>query len=422
LSVQFAILGTALIVGLYMAWNIGANDVANAMGTSVGSGALTLRGAVVIAAVFEFGGAVLVGSRVTQTIRSGIIDTSVYMPTGGAFGDSGPLLLMIGMCSALLAAGIWLQIATTYGLPVSTTHSIVGAVVGFGVVAAGVANIAWGTVLRIAASWVISPLAGATLAFLVFRYLRRSILTHPDPVARVRQQSPYLVGFVCLILVLSFIYKGLKNVLHEPAWWMVTGGAGLVAVVAASGARIAVERTSRVTPNPYAYVERVFGSLQVLTASYVAFAHGANDVANAVGPVAAVVHIANSGTISSAVPVPSWILLLGGFGIVLGLATWGYKVIATIGGEITEMAPSRGFAAEFGAASIVLVFSLLGLPISTTHTLVGAVIGVGLAQGIGALNLRVVRNVVNSWIITLPVSAALAAAIFMIARAIFVPV
>lgn len=420
MTVQFAMLGVALIVGLYMAWNIGANDVANAMGTSVGSGALTLKGAVIVAAIFEFAGAVLVGSRVTQTIRSEILDTSVYMPLTGDFGADGPLILMVGMCSALLAAGIWLQIATTYGLPVSTTHSIVGAVVGFGVMAAGFADIDWGTVLRIAGSWVISPLAGATLAFLMFVYLRRTILSHADPVAQVRQRSPYLVGLVCLILVLSFVYKGLKNVLHDPSWWMVGGAAGLVAVTAAGGARIAVGRTSRVTANPYQFVERVFASLQVLTASYVAFAHGANDVANAVGPVAAVVNIAQTGSISGEVPVPAWILLLGGCGIVLGLATWGYKVIATIGGEITEMAPSRGFSAEFGAATVVLVFSLLGLPISTTHTLVGAVIGVGLAQGIGALNLRVVRNVINSWIITLPVSALLSAVIFLIARAIFV--
>jgi PiT family inorganic phosphate transporter len=419
MTLTTVILIVALIAGFYMAWNIGANDVANAMGTSVGSGALTLTGAVVVAAIFEFGGALLVGSRVTKTVRSGIVDTEVFS-SAGQFGADGPLLLMLGMVAALLAAGIWLQLATTYGLPVSTTHSIVGAVVGFGVLAAGISHISWMTVLRIAASWVISPLAGGTLAFVMFVYLRRTILARDDPAERVRKQAPYLAGLVTMMLVLSFIYKGLKNVLHDPAWWMVVAAAIVTAVLAGTAARIAVNHTVRLSPNPYEYVERIFGWLQILTACFVAFAHGANDVANAVGPLAAVVNIAQSGEVSGSVPVPQWILALGGLGIVLGLATWGYKVIATIGREITEMAPSRGFSAEFGAACTVLVFSLLGLPISTTHTLVGAVIGVGLAHGLAALNLRVVRNVVNSWIITLPASAALAAVIFVILRGIFV--
>jgi PiT family inorganic phosphate transporter len=419
-TVTLIVLIVGLTAGLYMAWNIGANDVANAMGTSVGSGALTLAGAVIIAAIFEFGGAVLVGSRVTRTIRSGILDTAVFAPDVGMFGADGPLLLMLGMVAALLAAGIWLQLATTYGLPVSTTHSIVGAVVGFGVLTAGISSVEWLTVLRIAASWVISPAAGGLLGFAMFVYLRRTILRHSDPAQRVRRQAPLLVGLVVLILFLSFVYKGLKNVLHDPAWWMVLAGSALVAIAAAAGARVAVERTSRIAPDPYQYVERIFGWLQILTASFVAFAHGANDVANAIGPLAAIVHIAQSGEISGAVPVPFWVLMLGGFGIVVGLATWGYKVIRTIGREITEMLPSRGFSAEFGAASVVLVFSLLGLPISTTHTLVGAVIGVGLAHGISALNLKVVRNIVNSWIITLPASAVLAAVIFAILRWIFV--
>jgi len=416
---HWLILGLVLVVGLYMAWNIGANDVANAMGTSVGSGAVTLKQAVLIAAIFEFSGAVLVGSHVTQTIRSGILDTSVFSGTG-RFGADGPLLLMLGMVAALIAAGIWLQLATTFGLPVSTTHSIVGAVVGFGVVAAGFSNVNWLTILRIAGSWVISPLAGALVAFFMFVHLRRTILRQADPAEQVCRQSPYLVGLVTVILVLSFVYKGLKNVLHDPPWWMVLGSALLVAVVAGSGVRVAVARTVRVAANPYQFVERIFGWLQVLTASFVAFAHGANDVANAVGPVAAVVHIAQTGEVAGRVAVPIYVLMAGGLGIVVGLATWGYKVIETVGRAITEMAPSRGFSAEFGAASTVLVFSLLGLPVSTTHTLVGAVIGVGLAHGLGALNLRVVRNIVNSWIITVPLSAVLAAIAFLILRLIFV--
>jgi PiT family inorganic phosphate transporter len=415
---HWVILGAVLAAGLYMAWNIGANDVANAMGTSVGSGAVTLRQAVLIAAIFEFSGAVLVGSHVTQTIRSGIIDTSVYSTTG-QFGADGPLLLMLGMVAALIAAGLWLQLATTFKLPVSTTHSIVGAVVGFGVMAAGFSKINWLMVLRIAGGWVISPLAGGLVAFLMFVHLRRTILRQANPAERVREQSPYLVGLVTVILVLSFVYKGLKNVLHNPPWWMVLGIAVLLAVVAGSGARVAVVRTVRVAANPYQYVERIFGWLQVLTASYVAFAHGTNDVANAIGPVAAAVHIAQTGEVAGRVAVPGYVLMAGGLGIVLGLATWGYKVIETVGRAITEMAPSRGFSAEFGAASTVLVFSLLGLPVSTTHTLVGAVIGVGLAHGLGALNLRVVRNIINSWIITVPLSAVLASVIFLILRLVF---
>lgn len=418
MSVLTVVLIVGVLAGFYMAWNIGANDVANAMGTSVGSGAITLKQAVVIAAIFEFTGAVLVGSRVTETVRSGIIDTSTYAGLGGQFGSQGPLLLMLGMVSALLAAGIWLQIATTYGLPVSTTHSIVGAVIGFGIVGAGFYSVAWGTVGRIAASWIVSPLVGGALGFVTFVYLRRSILRHEDPGERVRGQSPYLVGVVATILALSFLYKGLKNVIVEPPWWLALGAAGVVALVAGTGTRALLSRGVRTTPDPYQYVERIFGRLQVITASYVAFAHGANDVANSVGPLAAVIHVAQTGEVAGKVSVPPWILVLGGLGIVIGLSTWGYKVIRTIGREITEMAPSRGFAAEFGAATTVLICSLLGLPISTTHTLVGAVIGVGLAHGIGALNLRVLRNVVNSWLITLPAAGGLAAAIFLVLRGV----
>jgi PiT family inorganic phosphate transporter len=413
------ILIITVIAGFYMAWNIGANDVANAMGTSVGSGALTLTGAVIVAAVFEFGGSVLVGANVTQTIKSGIVDTAVFLPDG-RFGVDGPRLFVLGMVAALIAAGIWLQIATMYGLPVSTTHSIVGAVVGFGITSAGFSAVRWPTMVKITSSWIISPIAGGVVAFLMFQYLRRTILADPDPVARVREHSPYLVALVAMILVLSFVYKGLKNILHNPDWWTVAGSAAVVALAAGTGARLAIARTAPATANPYRYVERTFGWLQIITASFVAFAHGSNDVANAVGPVAAVVHVSRTGTVTGAVPVPEWLLMLGGLGIVVGLATWGYKVIATIGGKITEMAPSRGFSAEFGAAATVLVFSLLGLPISTTHTLVGAVIGVGLAHGIGALNLRVIRNVVNSWIVTVPAAAVMASVIFLALRAVLV--
>jgi PiT family inorganic phosphate transporter len=410
----------AVLGGLYMAWNIGANDVANAMGTSVGSGALTLKWAIVIAAIFEFGGSVLVGSHVTDTIRSGIIETSMFEPTG-PLGPDGPLLLALGMFSALLAAGLWLQLATMWGLPVSTTHSIVGAVIGFGVVALGTAAVNWGEVSKIALSWVVSPLTGALIAWAMFVFVRATILRSDEPAEAARRIGPFLVGLVGVILVLSFVFKALRNVLRDPPLALAWGAALAVGVISALGTAWLLRKKPPAQDNPYIYVERVFGWLQITTAIFVAFAHGANDVANAVGPLAAVVNIVGSdlAVLPHQVPVPLWVLALGGFGIVVGLATWGYKVIETIGKQITEMTPSRGFSAEFGAATTVLVASKMGLPISTTHTLVGAVIGVGLAQGMAALNLRIIGNIVNSWLATIPAAALTSMAIFWGLRAIF---
>ncbi|MFQ5746996.1 MAG: inorganic phosphate transporter [Gemmatimonadota bacterium] len=401
-----------------MAWNIGANDVANAMGTSVGSGALTLVGAVILAGIFEFVGATLVGTHVTETIRKGIIEVSAFRPDGPFFGENGPRILMIGMVAALLAAGLWLQIATTFGLPVSTTHSIIGAVIGFALVAVGVDAVNWGTVGKVVASWVISPALGGAIAATMFVFVTRTVLRNEDPPAAIRRIGPHLIALVAFILILSFVYKALKNVIEDPAWWMVILAAAVTAVVGFLIGKtwLRPKRRERESED-FDYVERVFGRLQIATACFVAFAHGANDVANAVGPVAAVVQIHAFGDLPAKVPVPMWILVLGGAGIVIGLATWGYKVIQTIGRKITELTPSRGFSAEFGAATTVLVASRLGMPVSTTHTLVGAVIGVGLARGIGALDLRVVGRIVNSWLITVPAGAAFSAVFFLALRA-----
>lgn len=415
---ELIILVGVLIGGLYMAWGIGANDVANAMGTSVGSGALTLMAAIVLAGVLEFGGAILIGSSVTQTVSRGIIDTSLYDVTG-PWGEEGPLLLAVGMLCALIGAASWLHGATHLGLPVSTTHSIVGAVVGIGLVSFGLDGVDWGTMVRILASWVVSPALGGALAFASYRGIRRFILTKPDPVVATLRSAPWIVGIVVMVMVLSFIYKILPNRMDVPPAVLAVGsavGAGAVAGVFAH----AITRNMRPAPGTmgYDYVERVFGLLQIGTACFVAFAHGANDVANAVGPVAAVVtlHAADFATVAAEVSVPLWVLVLGGGGIVLGLATMGYKVIATIGGAITKITPTRGFSAEFGAATTVLLASSLGLPISTTHTLVGAVIGVGVAHGVGALNLRVIRNIVISWVATVPVAAGASALLFVVAR------
>ncbi len=418
-----AVLAAALATGLYMAWNIGANDVANAMGTSVGSGALTLKGAILVAAVFEFGGAVLVGSHVSETIRAGILDPELFEVTG-MFGPEGPLLLALGMTGSLLAAAVWLQVATSFGLPVSTTHSIVGAVVGFGLTAVGLDGIDLTKIAQIMASWVVSPMLGALLGFLVFVLIRRHILRKPDPVRITVRVAPHLVGLVGTILTLSFIYKVLPNVLPDPHPALT-----LIAALGVGGVSAVVAHQVVVYPavaldgdsEKLRYVERIFAGLQIVTAAFVAFAHGSNDVANAVGPLAAVFQIAGAGfrEVPAAVPVPGWLLAAGGVGIVVGLATYGYKVIRTIGRHITELTPTRGFSAEFGAASTVLVASLLGLPISTTHTLVGAVIGVGMAHGLAALNLRTVGKILNSWIATVPAAAVLSALFFVLLRALF---
>ncbi len=418
MTIGLAIFVITLIAGLYMAWTIGANDVANAMGTSVGSGALTLFAAIVLAGIFEFSGAVLVGGNVTATISKGIVEVELFGPTG-PLGADGPLLLAIGMLTALLSSAIWLHVATHFGLPVSTTHSIVGAVAGVGVVAFGLSGVDWGTLGQIVASWVVSPVLGGTLGFVTFVFIRRRILASSDPVGATISVGPWLVGVVAAIMTLSFLYKALRNVLDAPPIAIALAAAVIIAIMAALATRRLIARRPPDRAHPYAYIERVFAFLQIGTACFVAFAHGANDVANAVGPLATVVHLQRAAfaSIPAEVGVPFWVLLLGGGGIVLGLSTLGYKVIATVGKEITEITPTRGFSAEFGAATTVLVASSLGLPVSTTHTLVGSVIGVGFAQGLGALNLRIIRNIVNSWVATVPVSAGLAALLFIIGRA-----
>ncbi|MEN8374114.1 MAG: inorganic phosphate transporter [Gemmatimonadota bacterium] len=413
------LLVVTLIGGAYMAWNIGANDVANAMGTSVGSGALTLKKAIILAAIFEFLGALLVGSHVTDTIRKGIVEVSLFAPTGPA-GADGPLLLALGMLAALISAGAWLHVATHLALPVSTTHSIVGAVVGIGVATFGLAGVDWGTMLEIVLSWFASPVLGALLGFLTFVFIRRRILQSEDPAGASRKIGPYLVGLVVTIIFLSFIYKALKNVIEAPPFALAVGVSLALGAVATLASRPLIKRADAHPGGPYEHVERMFAVLQVATAIFVAFAHGANDVANAVGPLASVVTLARTGfqEIATTVPVPLWVLLLGGVGIVLGLATLGYRVIETVGRQITEMTPTRGFCAEFGAAATVLIASRMGIPVSTTHTLVGGVIGVGLAQGMAALNMRVVRNIIASWLATVPIAAAFSMTIYFVLRAI----
>ena len=401
--------------GFFMAWGVGANDVANAMGTSVGAKAITIKQAILIAMVFEFAGAYLAGGEVTSTIRKGIIDPELL--------SSEPELLVYGMMSALLAAGIWLFVATTYGWPVSTTHSIVGAIVGFASVGISVDAVNWGKVGNIAASWVVSPVLAGTVAFFLYMSVRRFVFDTKDPFAAAKRVIPFYIFLVGFVISMVTMVKGLKHVgldlTFQQAILYSMVVAGLVCLIGV----VALTRIKRVVASlnhDIVNIERMFGVLMLFTACAMAFAHGSNDVANAIGPLAAVNSIIDSGgDVVQKARMPSWILFLGGAGIVAGLAIYGYRVMQTIGTHITELTPSSGFAAELAAATTVVLASAYSLPVSTTHTLVGGVLGVGLAKGLHALNLRVVGTIFLSWLVTLPAGAVLAIIFFYIFKAIF---
>ncbi len=399
-----------------MACNIGANDVANAMGTSVGAKSLTFRQAVVIAAVAEFAGAVFVGGHVSDTVRKGMVDPNV-------FGDT-PMHLVYGMISALVAASIWLHIASFLGWPVSTTHSIVGAVVGFGFIAGGGDAVNWGKVGSVVMSWIVSPLMGGLVAYGVFRFITVYILDKQNPVAESKKLVPFMVFVVFVILANSMVYKGLKNLKLHLDFQNAMVIALIVGAITFVIAKVLVQKVKDVSVSDmsqqFVSTEHIFKFLQVITAFYVAFAHGANDVANAVGPLAAVVSILKNGSVEMKVQMPLWILTMGGTCIVIGLLIWGVRVMETVGKRITEITPSRGFSAEFAAATVVLVCSKMGLPISTTHTLVGSVIGVGMARGLASLNLAIIKKIVLSWFATVPFTAVLAM-LFYKAFTLFLP-
>jgi PiT family inorganic phosphate transporter len=462
-----------LLSGFYMAWNIGANDVANAMGTSIGSGALTLRKALMIAAVLEFSGAFFFGSHVSHTIQEGIVNVTIF--------DNQPRLLVYGMLASLIGAGIWIQIATYYGWPVSTTHALVGAVAGFGLIIGGIEAIHWLNIFYIVSSWLLSPIIGGFLAYGIFSMLRSKIFYSLDPLQQTKKLTPILLFSVVTMLTLGVIFQ--RFGFHQIKWqWtllisLFAGGvaAGIGKYIVrnfqsthprqemtlafkpsalealekarkhldnaqkdASGEvqqqlRMLAEEVNhlsdslkeevefRLQPSSseYQLIEKIFAKLQLMSACLMAFSHGANDVANAIGPLAAAVSVITTGAIVTNTGVPPWTLALGGFGIVFGLATWGWRVIETIGRRITELTPTRGFAAEFSAATTVLVASGLGIPLSTTHTLVGSVLGVGFARGIEALNIGVTRDIIISWIITIPTGAAFTVAIFYLLQFTF---
>jgi len=459
----------ALILGFYMAWNIGANDVANAMGTSVGSKALTLRRAVLVAAVLEFSGAFFVGSSVSETIQKGIIDPNVF--------QADPMIFVIGMMGSLLATGALLQVASYFGLPVSTTHAIVGAVIGFGAVIGGVDAVHWGELGWIAGSWILSPLLSGILSYAIFGVIQRKILFALNPIEASQKLTPYFVFLCFSVVTLSVLCEGLNLEIPVGMAFLISGAVGLTAALIS---RLLVQRITEPTlqladgfhpyqavslekalhhlqrvhlsnrnetysaeisqlvtqvqhlsdtvkkntpllhsTTQYHGVEKIFIPLQIISACLVAFAHGANDVANAIGPVAAVFSVLKDQSISTQSAVPSWLLALGGGGIVIGLATWGWRVIETIGKKITELTPTRGFSAEFGAATTILLASKLGLPISTTHALIGAVLGVGMARGLRALNLQTIREIVVSWIVTIPLCALFSIVAFYLLKFCF---
>ncbi|MFQ5994602.1 MAG: inorganic phosphate transporter [Acidiferrobacterales bacterium] len=399
-----------------MAWGIGANDVANAMATSVGSRALTVAQAVVIAAIFEFAGAYLAGGEVTTTIRKGIVESSVFADT--------PDLLIYGMLAALLASGVWLFIASRRGWPVSTTHTIIGALVGFAAVGIGIDAVQWGKVRTVAISWVVSPVLAGAISYAVFNSIQTLIINTNEPLHNARRYAPVYVFAVSFVIVMLTLTKGLKHVGLDLS---ALESVGLALVFAFAAAALGVLLVSRIKIDPeadrrfhYANVEKVFGVMMVFAAAAVAFAHGSNDVANAVGPMAAVITTVKTGEVVQESALSPWALLLGGTGIVIGLTTFGYRVMRTVGERITELTPSRGFAANLSAASTVVLASFTGLPISTTHTLVGAVLGVGFARGIAALDLRVVSNIFMSWVVTLPAGALLAIMFFFMFKGMLI--
>jgi PiT family inorganic phosphate transporter len=407
-------LSLTAIFGLFMAWGIGANDVANAMATSIGSKAVSLGQAVLIAAIFEFGGAVLAGGGVTSTIRKGIVNVGLFA--------NDPTLLIYGMLASLLAAGLWLLIASRFGWPVSTTHSIVGAIVGFAAVGLGIGSVHWGSVAVIVLGWVLSPVVAGIVAYVIFSSVQHFILDRADPLTAARRLIPFYMFLAGFTISAVTLIEGLAHIgmqLSLAASYALAVAIGLV--IAGIGS-LAVRRIPMPSETDrelhFGTIERLFGVLQVITACAMAFAHGSNDVANAIGPVAAVVGIVGTGTVAQTSQVSIWVLALGGTGIVVGLATFGRKVIATVGTGITALTPSRGFSAELAAAATIVIGSGIGMPVSTTQTLVGAILGVGLARGIAAIDLRVVRGILLSWFVTVPAGALLSMLIFYLIRLI----
>ena len=403
------ILGGTSAIAFYMAWSIGANDVANSMATAVGAKAITFKQAVLIAGVLNLIGAVFVGSHVTDTVRKGIVDVTGIEPH----------ILLLGFVSSLLAAAIWVTVSTWKEMPISTTHSIIGALMGFGLIAGGTSSIIWEKVGAVAASWVISPISGCILAFIVFKIIVKLIFSKERPVTSAKIVGPVIIGFTAFLIVSSIFLKtslserlGISDIESLLIASFVSIIIGIIGI-------LLLRKIDDTKVEDYTTVEGILRKLQIITSSYVAFAHGANDVANAIGPVASIIPLAQGLDIGGTVDVPIALLILGGFGISVGCMTWGRRVMRTVGGRITSLTNTRGFSVDFGAATTVLIASKLGLPISTSHTVVGAVIGVGLARGLEAVDTSVIKKIIASWLLTLPVAACTSVVIFICLRFIF---
>ena len=406
----FNILLLAGFIGFFMAFGIGANDVANSMGTSVGSKAITIKQAIIIAAIFEFLGAFLAGGEVTSTIRKGIVDPNLYANDVNIF--------VIGMISALLAGGTWLFIASLRGWPVSTTHSIVGAIIGFVLISKGVDAVSWGKVGNIAMSWVTSPLFSGTLAFGLYISAKKLILDRANPGKAAITFIPLYSFLVAVVISLVTARKGLKHVGIEFSENEIYLFTLIFSIIVATGTAFFLRRNKDQIMRGGG-IEFAFGLLMIVSASAMAFAHGSNDVANAIGPLAAVVSVVDTGEIGSKSSISPWVLLIGGIGIVFGLATLGSRVISTVGKKITALTPSLGFSAEMATASTVVAATYLGFPISTTHTLVGGVIGVGLAKGAEHLDYDSIKRIIASWLVTIPAGAAFTILFYILLRIIF---
>ena len=402
------IIGGSSAIAFYMAWSIGSNDVANSMATAVGAKAITFKQAVIIAGILNFIGAVFVGPHVTETVRKGIVDVNGI--------DSH--LLLLGFIASLLAAALWVTLSTWKEMPISTTHSIIGALMGFGIIAGGVSAVNWGKIGSVAASWILSPIAGCILAFLVFKLIVKTIFAKEKPVKSAKIVGPIIIGLTAFIISASLLMKTPLGKSLEISLFEALILASLISIIIAIIGIILLRKIDDTKVEDYLTVEGIFRKLQIITSCYVAFSHGANDVANAIGPVAGIIPLATTGILDTSASVPTWLLALGGFGIAIGCMTWGKRVMKTVGGRITSLTNTRGFSVDFGAATTVLVCSKLGLPISTSHTVVGAVIGVGLARGLEAVDLSVIKKIIVSWILTLPTAAGTSITIFLILKLI----
>jgi PiT family inorganic phosphate transporter len=407
MSAEYIILIIGFVFGFYMAWNIGANDVANSMASAVGAKAITIRQAVFIAGILNIVGATFIGSHVTNTIRKGIVSTDVM---------SDPHIALAGALAALLAAALWVSFATWRSLPVSTTHSIVGAMIGFGIMAGGVSVINWGKLGAVVLSWVISPVFSLVIAFVMFKVIVKVILSKDAVFQRSISASPYFIGMAIFVVILSFLFKtplGKKFSISMPMALVV---AFVVAAVLGYIGKVLLRKFLVEKSGNGNGAEEVFRRIQIGTSCYVALAQGANDVANAIGPLAVIYFLAKTGTIGAKVPVPIFLLIFGGVGIALGIGMAGKRVMETIGTKITTLTNTRGFSVDFAAATTVLLASKMGLPVSTTHAAVGGVLGVGLARGFEAVNFRIIFQIMIYWVLTVPASAITSMIVYKIIR------